>query len=183
MIDSRPPERLTRWPLLRFQPGHELEFKLLSTTWIKFATHFHERTHICLGEECLVCRYLPARHYWFLPVAVTSRPHIIELSAAAAIDLEQVARFHWGRWREGQVFVATRRSKRAPVRFAPVTDGPLLEAPKLHEWVTACMAIFGFPAMSPSESLEAYRERITPAAVTRNEALALELAGRYRKSS
>lgn len=185
MIEHERPRMETRWPVLRVEPGHDAEIFLLAGQWVCLATHYHKRTQICLGrDDCPVCAFLPSRCYYYLPAAYleSRRPVLLEMSPMAASDLEQTSKLLEQGIRAGLVLRVTRRSCRAPLRFECVTQGPAPAVIHESDWVTAVMAIYGFGAMKPGESLADYRERMKPAALARCERLAGELRGASKKS-
>lgn len=178
MIASNDPKRPIRWPILRIQPGHQTELRLLAVSWVSLGTHYHGRTRLCIGREvCPVCQYLPARDYWYLPISVGGRPMLLELSSYSSTDLATVCNLHFGRFRAGQTVVATRRGHKSPIKFEPLTDGPIHDEPKPEQWVSAVMAIYGLPPMIPGETINAYRDRLLPMATDRAHVLANEISG------
>lgn len=186
MLGNEGPKREVRWPVLRVEAGTRSEVVLLSARWLHLQTHFHKRTQLCLGDEgCPVCAFLPSRGYYYLPAAFcsTRRPVLLELSPLASADLEQNARLTEQGMRSGLVVAFTRRSARAPLRSEVLEQGPVRGTLADWEWYSAVMGIYGFGAMRPDESVEDYRERLRPSAVSRAERLAAELRGKCQTSS
>lgn len=185
MIDSEGPKPVVRWPVLHVEQGHSVEVLLLSVHWLRLSTHFYKRTQICLGTDaCPVCHLLPSRCYYYLPALYTAtrRPVLLELSPHASSDLEQMARLQEQGFRPGLVVELSRRSKRAPVKTVVVRQDRTPPAVSPREWLTAVMGIYGFGEMREGESLEGYRARLFPAAVSRCDRLAAELNGMARES-
>lgn len=185
MISSEGPGREIRWPVLKATPGHAHEVVLLAGGFLRLDTHFFRRTQICLGtDDCPVCQLLPSRAFYYMPAKwrANGRPVLLELSGSSASDLEQVCGLLGPGLSPGVAVAATRRACKSPIRFEAI--GLVEEAKECPEveWVTAVMAIYGFTAMRPGESLEGYRVRLRAAAVARCDRLAFELMTRGGKS-
>lgn len=186
MISSEGPGREIRWPVLKATPGHAHEVVLLSSAFLRLDTHFHKRTQICLGtDDCPVCQLLPSRAFYYLPAKwrANGRPVLLELSGSSASDLEQVAKLNGSGMVPGLVVSASRRGCKSPIRFDAVGTIEGVKAVPDLDWVTAVMAIYGFAAMRPAESLEAYRARLRASALARCERLAFELSTMGGRSS
>lgn len=177
MISESTPTVTPRWPLLRLTPGHETEVTLLSVGWLQLGTHFHNHTFMCAGgHSCPACDHLTKRNVWYLPILARDKPHLLELSAFAAADLEQHSRMYWGRFAAGQVLIAVRHSNRQPIKFSPVRIRELKANVDLRVWVSAVMAIYGFPPMEKDEPIDRYRIRLAPLAEARAKAVAAKIS-------
>ena len=100
---------------------------------------------------------------------------MLELSSHASADLEQRCRFVGSSVREGVEVEMARRSKRSPLRVEVVGQAEKAEKVPLHEWVSPLMAIFGFGALRPGETLDQYGVRIGPLVLQRANMVAGQL--------
>lgn len=183
-MDSESPSKLSRWALLRVAVGAGCLVRLISGSWIRLATHYCGRTCLCLDSaECPLCELLPSRSFWYLPVVRLpgGRPALLELSAHASADLEQVAKLAFGSVGSGVEVELTRRSSRAPVRSEAVRFTPSPERVTLQVWGSALFAIYGLPQMSANETLEEYSERVRGRVFERAEAAAARLRAGSRR--
>jgi len=164
------PTKSIRWPVVRVIPQHDVACVLLSGDWLRLSTHYFGRTVLCCDNDlCSLCAVLPSRPYWYLPCVVLPRKTraLLELSASTSADLEQRAKMLHGRIGAGMTVRLTRRSPKRPVYCEIMDDTPCSPALSLAEWVTAVMAIFGFPAMKSCETVATYSARIQPSVIER----------------
>lgn len=179
-MDRESPSKLVRWPLVRVAAGHDVVCELLSGEWLRLSTHFWKRTLVCAeGDDCPLCPLLPVRPFWYLPVLVepSRRPGLLELSAHASADLEQVAKFSFGSVGSGFRVRLTRRSKRAPMRCEALESSASARGCHLHDWGSCLMAIYGLPPLREFETLEAYGLRVRERVRERAAVTAALLAG------
>lgn len=164
------PSRCVRWSLLRVAPGHDVAVELLSGEWVRLATHYVGRTVLCPEvDECELCDFCPVRCFWYLPAVVEPgrRPCLLELSAVASSDLEQVAKFAFGSLRAGCQFRLSRRAAKKAVRAEALEFSAPRREPEFAEWASCLMAIYGLPPILPGELLPAYGSRVRERVVRR----------------
>jgi len=169
-VQVESPSPAVRWSLLRVRPGHDCLVELLSGEWLRLVTHFCGRTILCPEvAECELCDLLPGRAFWYLPALFLPhrRPCLLELSAQASADLEQVAKFSAGSVGAGVRLTLSRRGPKSPIRssFEDFVASPTRT--RVDEWGSLLMAVFGFPALRPLESVGDYGERIRPQVLAR----------------
>jgi len=170
MITQERPTKIARWPVVRVQAGERVEVQFLSSDFVRLVTHFHRTTFLCPEvEECDACSLLPGRAYWYLPVQhVQYKGYgLLELSAHACSDLEQKCRFAGAALRPGVQVELSRRSQKKPLGIEFNGQAPNPPLARLEEWVSPLMALYGLPPIRPGESLDAYGDRVKPAAIAR----------------
>jgi len=178
MITCEGPGSVTRWDLLKVSAGGGGVMKLLSSEWVRLATHFVGRTVLCTdNEHCPLCSLRPCRPYWYLPVSIQDGRffRLLECSATGSADLEQRVRYAAGAFVAGVTVRVVRTGKRSPLRFScdQGTDGSA--SIPVHEWVTPLMAIFGLPHIRPLEALGHYGRRVADKVAARAELEAARL--------
>lgn len=169
------PSTVSRWPVLRVQPGHDCEVRLLSGDWIRLSTHYFRRTVLCSeSASCPLCSLLPSRPYWYLPVAVAPRNTfcLLELSPSASSQLEQAAKFEHGSVLAGLSFRLFRKSKKKPIACECLGLSKGCHAVLLTEWVTPLMAIYLLPQLNVGEDIASYGGRVRSTVDQRNELVA-----------
>jgi hypothetical protein len=170
MFDPESPSTVLRLHVLRFQVGASMDLELLSGDWCRLVTHFYTRTFLCAGgEECDACSVLPSRCYWYLPVLVLETNHValLELSPTASADLEQKVRFCGYSVSPGVQVVASRRTKKSPLRFEVFSRAETPKVCRPHEWISPLMAVYKLPPLHLEESLSQYGTRVHPMVVER----------------
>lgn len=177
-MQAEAPTVAARWPVLRVQPGHDVEVMLLSSDWLRLNTHFHKRTVLCSESLCCpLCPLLPSRPYWYLPVSAEPRKTfcLLELSPSASSSLEQTAKFANGAIMAGQNFRLWRRAKKKPIgcEWLGLSKGACTVS--VSEWVSPLMAIYGLPILRPGETIEEYGGRVASTVDQRNELVAASL--------
>lgn len=185
-MELETPTKAIRWPVVRVQPQHDVAVVLLSGDWLRLVTHYVGRTVLCPDSaSCTLCSLLPSRPYWYLPCLILPRRNrgLLELSATTSADLEQRARMLHGRVGSGLTVRLSRRSAKRPIYCEIVEDVSVVCSLELYEWVSAVMAVYGFPAMRRTEELAAYSARIQPSVIERAKVEALLLtAGESRRT-
>lgn len=178
------PSKCVRWQLLRVRPGNDVLVELLSGEWLLLVTHFAGRSILCAEvAECELCDLLPGRAFWYLPALVLPqrRPCILELSAQASTDLEQVAKFSAGSVGAGIRLTLSRRGPKSPIRSAFEDFVASPTRTNVDEWGSLLMAVFGFAPLRPLENLDAYGERIRPQVLARAAAAAARVRAGQKK--
>jgi len=192
MLSTEAPSAARRLRIMRVPADTKAVVSLVSSDWVRLVTHFggvqKSRTFLCPEvPECDACTYLSSRPYWYLPCRSnsTGQMFLLELSSHASAELEQRCRFVGSTVRPGIEVEMSRRSKRAPLRIEVVGQAASSECSPLHEWVSPLMAIFGFGALRPGETLDQYGARIGGLVLQRANLVAgqLKVAGETRLRS
>jgi len=182
-VQSESPSVRARWPIFRVESAAVLQVELLSGSWIRLATHYSGRTFLCADcEECPLCELLPARAFWYLPAVKIPgrRPGLLELSAHASADLEQVANLAFGSVGAGCRLDLSRRSAKAPIRSEAVSFTASPDRVRVDEWGSCLMAIYGLPPMHCEEAVAVYGDRVRPLLMTRARVTADRLRSRSK---
>jgi hypothetical protein len=174
-VELESPSKCARWPLLRVPAGQSVLVELLSGDWIRLTTHYVGRTVLCpQTPDCPLCDLLPTRAFWYLPALREPgrRPVLLELSAQASSDLEQVAKFAAGSVGAGVRLMLSRRTAKSPIRSEAEGFAPSPRRTNVDEWGSLLMAVFCCPPLRPAESISDYGSRIQPQLLARAEVAA-----------
>lgn len=160
MFDVPDSAGVNRWPVLKVRAGGKAEAVLLGTRFLPLSSHWVGHTLPCPGDGCQLCEVLPLRGQFYLPISVSGRATILELSAVAANNLEQHAKFMHGGLAVGQKFEFSRRSAKAPLHAEIIEQIDDITGVPFVVFVSRVMALYHLPPSNPGESVEKYGERL-----------------------